>query len=125
MSLVTKVVVKPILAGMVAYAGDVFILKQTDMVRSSTYAACVAGSIFLASLTEPTFTELFAQPTSFTLQKSLAARSYEVALSTSSSYLLNKYVLLQDPSVSFVPRVLNTVAADIISEGTVFLMNLN
>lgn len=120
----THNVVKPITAGIVSYLGDVYILGETDTMRSATFAGTVTAATAVATLTEPTFSNTFAPAQGFTIGKSLAGRAYEVGLSASSVFLINKYVTLNDPFTSPATRMGIIVLGDLVAETVVSLMNL-
>ena len=118
-------ILKPIIAGILATAGDRFLLGEYELMNSITFGAVTGTSIAFASLSEPGFEKLFGQEDKgFQVGKSLTARVYEVAFASGAGYLTNKYLLNNDTNYAIAPiKRLGVIAvSDIIAESVVYLM---
>ena len=112
----TKSVLKPLLAGGIAYLGDAYVLKEPEMMKSATFAGIVTASIAAASMLEPTFESVFLGDQGYTPTKPLAGRLFEIGLAAGSVHIVNKYALYNDNFTEPWKRVSLIVASDIMAE---------
>ena len=112
-----KSVIKPIIAGGLAYLGDTYILKEQDTMRSTTFAGVVAASVATASLIEPTVEAAFFPQNTYQVGKPLAGRLFEISLASASCFVVNKYVLSNDFFQAPYKRIALIAMSDVVAEG--------
>ncbi len=118
--------IKPLIAGVVAAAGEKFVMRGNDMNAiyfGGAVAAGIAVSGTLGAIIEP------YMPTSTSIAsaigKSLEARIIEVASGTASAAAINKFILNNDWRSDYnalFMRIGIIAAADIVAESVVDAM---
>ena len=109
---------KPIAMAACVVAADKFILGENDMNRSLFFGAAGAVGVYAAGLLAPMLPlESMLPDGSFTDSKTLELRIVEVASAVGVSFVLNKYVLKNDPFINIQYDKLALLAgADFVSE---------
>ena len=110
--------IKPLAMAGVVMAGDKYILGETDMMRSAYFGAAGAIGVFSAQLVAPMVPfEKFLPNGSFTDAKTLELRLLEIGGAVGVGFVLNRYVLNNDPTVYPDPKKLALIAgADFVAE---------
>ena len=122
-----SIFIKPAVAGLIAAAGEKYVMKSNDMTAlyfGGAVAAGVAVSGTVGAVIEP------YMPTSTsiasTLGKTLEARIIEVTSGSAVAYAVNKFVLHNEwrtDTNSLLMRIGIITAADIIAETVVDAMS--
>lgn len=90
---------RPLLVGAVAAAVDMFVMKEENMQRSMIFGGAVAAGSYASEFVGPLIHHIPIPTLARNLYegKTLVTRIAEVSSSTAMVYVLNKYVLQNDP----------------------------
>ena len=110
--------IKPIAMAGCVIVGDKYLLRENDMNRSLYLGVAGGAGVYAAGLLAPMLPlESMLPDGSFTDSKTLELRLVEVASAVGVSYVLNKYVLKNDPFINIQYDKLALLAgADFVSE---------
>ena len=110
--------IKPIAMAGCVIVGDKYLLGENDMNRSLYLGIAGGAGVYAASLVAPMLPlESMLPDGSFTDSKTLELRLVEVAGAVGVSFVLNKYVLKNDPFINIQYDKLALLAgADFVSE---------
>ena len=110
--------IKPLAMAGVVMAGDKYILGEQNMMKSAYFGAAGALGVFSAQLTAPMLPlEKFLPNGSFTDAKTLELRLLEIGGAVGVGFVLNRYVLRNDPRIYPDPKKVALLAgADFVAE---------
>jgi hypothetical protein len=110
--------IKPIAMVACVVAGDKYILGETDMTKSMYFGAAGAAGVFSAQMIAPMLPlEKFLPSGAYTDSKTLELRILEIGGAVGLGFVLNRYVLRNDPFVNIQVNKLALLAgADFVSE---------
>ena len=110
--------IKPIAMAACVIAGDKYLLGETEMGRSVYFAGAAAAGVYAAKLVAPLIPfETFLPDGSYTDGTTLELRLLEVGGAVGVGYVLNKYILKNDPFVNIQINKLALLAgADFAAE---------
>ena len=103
--------IKPMAMAGCVIAGDKYLLGETDMNRSLYFGASAAAGIYAAELVSPMIPiEQYLPSGSFTDSKTLEIRLLEAGCAVGVGYVVNKYVLNNDPYINLQTNKLYLLA---------------
>ena len=110
--------IKPIAMAGCVIVGDKYLLGENDMNRSLYLGVAGAAGVYAASLVAPMLPlESMLPDGSFTDSKTLELRLFEIAGATGVGYVMNKYLLNNDPYINIqTNKLLLLAGADFVSE---------
>ena len=110
--------IKPIAMAGCVIVGDKYLLGENDMNRSLYLGVAGAAGVYAASLVAPMLPlESMLPDGSFTDSKTLELRLFEIAGATGVGYVMNKYLLNNDPYINLqTNKLLLLAGADFVSE---------
>ena len=107
---------KPMLTGVIATAGEKYLLNQQDMNRSMYFALAVAGGTYIGSMAG-SYLPVLVPTVGFIDGKTLEVRLAEVGSGAAAAYLLNMQVLKNDYQYSqMYPKLALIAGSDFIAE---------
>lgn len=115
-SLVPESFRKPLIASLVAFTIDRFVLKQTDMKKSAVFGLSVGAGIGAGVWAGKNLPIVDGPTTTFFNEKLVAQRVVEVASGATSAYAVNRYVMRNTGGAGMVRQVGTVVVADYVSE---------
>ena len=115
---VNKMIVKPTLTGVFCSLGDRFLLGEKDIMSNITFGAVCGVSNSFAEILTPGFEKMFdLEEKGFSPAKSTSSYIFELSLASSGSFLVNKYILLNDQwQFSPLKRMGVTISSIILSD---------
>ena len=110
--------IKPIAMVACVVAGDKYILGETDMTKSMYFGAAGAAGVFSAQMISPMLPlEKFLPSGAYTDSKTLELRILEIGGAVGLGFVLNRYVLRNDPFVNIqVNKLALLASADFVAE---------
>ena len=117
-SILSHTVVKPIAAGAIASALELYLMKNTNLTSVGYFGLAVAGGVCVASAAGQGISPFFPTHTPIgALGKNLEARIVEITFGSASAYLVNAYILKNEYNTNNLLYKLAIVsAADIGAE---------
>ena len=107
---------KPMLTGVIAAAGEKYLLNQQDMNKSMYFAIAVAGGSYMGSMVG-SYLPVLVPTVGFIDGKTLEVRLAEVGSGAAAAYLLNMQVLKNDYQYSqMYPKLALIAGSDFIAE---------
>jgi hypothetical protein len=107
---------KPALTGIIAAAGEKYLLNQQDMTRSMYFAIAVAGGTYMGSMVG-SYLPVLVPTVGFIDGKTLEVRLAEVGSGAAAAYFLNTQILKNDYQYSQMTTKLAIIAgSDFIAE---------
>ena len=110
----SQMMLKPLIAGAITVAVDKFYYNNDDLMQSLIFGAAVAASQVLAVFATPTVMAIVQiQNTSMFDGKTLEQRIIELGCGVGTSFVLNRYILKNDPYFYYQRKIGTILAADI------------
>ena len=109
--------VKPAVGAAVAVLADRFIFNNTNVNMNAAFGGSVAIGLYASTMISPNIPAFLPDMGTLASGKALQDRVTEIALSSGSSYIINRFVLNNDYNPQdLMKRVAVIAAADFIGE---------
>lgn len=114
-TLVPEAYSKPLIAGLVAFSIDRFVLKQSDMRKSAIFGASVAAGITAGKWVGKNV-PIVDSPSTFLNEKQIAQRTIEVSSGVATAYGVNRFVMRNTGGPGLARQAGTVLVADYVSE---------